>query len=92
LHLEQANTDFFILCELLKNYLGLLGSLRDAFHERTTLFQHWQHSQQTLAKKCEAEAKMELTNRSDKEDQISAEVIEVSSAANRIKPPNLSNR
>lgn len=77
LHLEQANTDFFILCELLKDYLGLLGSVRDAFHERTKLFQHWQHSQQMLAKKREGKAKMELTNRSDKMDQANAEVVEV---------------
>lgn len=77
LHLEQANTDFFILCELLKDYLGLLGSVRDAFHERTKLFQHWQHSQQMLAKKREAKAKMELTNRSDKMDQANGEVVEV---------------
>ncbi|RZB40782.1 sorting nexin-2 [Asbolus verrucosus] len=76
LHLEQANTDFFILCEILKDYLGLLGSVRDAFHERTKLFQHWQHSQQMLAKKREAKAKMELTNRADKVDQAGAEVIE----------------
>ncbi|KAJ3647957.1 hypothetical protein Zmor_019799 [Zophobas morio] len=76
LHLEQANTDFFILCEILKDYLGLLGAVRDAFHERTKLFQHWQHSQQMLAKKREAKAKMELTNRTDKVDQAGAEVIE----------------
>ncbi|KAJ3636561.1 hypothetical protein MTP99_000094 [Tenebrio molitor] len=79
LHLEQANTDFFSLCELLKDYLGLLGSVRDAFHERTKLFQHWQHSQQMLTKKPEAKTKMELTNRSNKEDQVGAEVIEVTS-------------
>ncbi|KAJ8943031.1 hypothetical protein NQ318_022575 [Aromia moschata] len=76
LHLEQANTDFFILCELLKDYLGLLGAVRDAFHERTKLFQHWQHSQQMLAKKREAKAKLELTSRTDKLDQANAEVIE----------------
>jgi hypothetical protein len=51
--------------------------VRDAFHERTKLFQHWQHSQQMLTKKPEAKAKMELTNRSNKEDQVGAEVIEV---------------
>lgn len=77
LHLEQANTDFFILCELLKDYLGLLGSVRDAFHERTKLFQHWQHSQQMLAKKREAKAKLELTNRSEKMDGANGEVVEV---------------
>ncbi|CAH0550508.1 unnamed protein product [Brassicogethes aeneus] len=76
LHLDQANTDFFILCELLKDYLGLLGAVRDAFHERTKLFQHWQHSQQMLAKKREIKAKMEFTNRTDKLDQAGTEVIE----------------
>ncbi|XP_068895841.1 sorting nexin-1-like isoform X2 [Tenebrio molitor] len=91
LHLEQANTDFFSLCELLKDYLGLLGSVRDAFHERTKLFQHWQHSQQMLTKKPEAKTKMELTNRSNKEDQVGAEVIEVtrkqkSNGAKKISP------
>lgn len=57
LHVEQANTDFYILCELLKDYLGLLGAVKDAFHERTKLFQHWQHSQQMLVKKREAKEK-----------------------------------
>lgn len=75
--MEQANTDFFILCELLKDYLGLLGAVRDAFHERTKLFQHWQHSQQMLTKKREAKAKYELNNRTDKIDQAGVEVIEV---------------
>ncbi|XP_050306039.1 sorting nexin-2-like [Anthonomus grandis grandis] len=74
--LEQANTDFFILCELLKDYIGLLGAVRDAFHERTKLFQHWQHSQQMLAKKREMKAKYGLQNRTDKMDQANAEVVE----------------
>lgn len=75
--MEQANTDFFILCEILKDYLGLLRAVRDAFHERTKLFQHWQHSQQMLAKKREAKAKMQLNNRTDRMDQANAEVVEV---------------
>ncbi|XP_018332545.1 sorting nexin-2 [Agrilus planipennis] len=76
LHIEQANTDFYILCEMLKDYLGLLGAVRDAFHERTKLFQHWQHSQQMLNRKREAKAKLELSSRNDKLDQAGVEVIE----------------
>ncbi|KAG5894964.1 hypothetical protein JTB14_023312 [Gonioctena quinquepunctata] len=83
LHLEQANTDFFILCELLKDYLGLLGAVRDAFHERTKLFQHWQHSQQMLAKKREAKAKYELANRSDKMEHANGDVVEWESKVER---------
>lgn len=77
LHLEQANTDFFILCELLKDYLGLLSAVRDAFHERTKMFQHWHHAQQMLAKKREAKTKFELACRTDKLDQAATEVLEV---------------
>lgn len=76
LHLDQANTDFFILCELLKDYLGLLGAVRDTFHERTKLFQHWHHAQQMLAKKREAKTKLELACRADKLDQAATEVAE----------------
>ncbi|KAL3287911.1 hypothetical protein HHI36_002368 [Cryptolaemus montrouzieri] len=76
LHLEQANTDFFILCELLKDYLGLLSAVRDAFHERTKLFQHWHHAQQMLAKKRETKTKYELACRTDKLDQAATEVLE----------------
>ncbi|XP_022907699.1 sorting nexin-2 [Onthophagus taurus] len=76
LHVEQANTDFFILCELLKDYLGLLGAVRDAFHERTKLFQHWEHSKQMLTKKREAKAKYQINNRTDKIDQAGQEVLE----------------
>lgn len=28
LHNEQANTDFSILCELLKDYIALVGAIR----------------------------------------------------------------
>lgn len=77
LHVEQANTDFFILCELLKDYIGLLGAVKDAFHERTKLFQLWQHAQSMLTRKREAKTKYELHNRADKKDQAGVEVIEV---------------
>lgn len=31
---EQANSDLYILCEILKDYLGLFGAIKDVFHER----------------------------------------------------------
>ncbi|CAH1113593.1 unnamed protein product [Psylliodes chrysocephalus] len=83
LHIEQANTDFFIFCELLKDYLGLLGAVRDAFHERTKLFQHWQHAQQILAKRREIKAKLELAGRNEKMDQANADLVEWESKVER---------
>ncbi|GLV43424.1 Sorting nexin 1 [Carabus blaptoides fortunei] len=77
LHIDQANTDFYVLSEMLKDYIGLLGAVKDAFHERTKVFQHWQHSQQMLTKRRESKAKLELNGRTEKLDQASVEVIEV---------------
>lgn len=34
LRLEQSNTDFFVLTEHIKDYLGLIGAIKDVFHER----------------------------------------------------------
>lgn len=31
---EQANSDFFILAEFVKDYLGLFGAIKCVFHER----------------------------------------------------------
>lgn len=56
----------------------MLGAVKDAFHERTKLFQLWQHAQLMLTRKREAKTKYELNNRSDKKDQAGVEVIEVS--------------
>lgn len=31
---EQANSDLYILSEILKDYLGLFSAIKDVFHER----------------------------------------------------------
>ncbi|KAG8288723.1 sorting nexin-2 [Homalodisca vitripennis] len=75
LHNEQANTDFSILCELLKDYVAMVGAIRDVFHERVKVYQNWQHSQLMLNKKREQKAKMDLANKTDK-GTITNEIIE----------------
>ncbi|XP_065216585.1 sorting nexin-2 [Planococcus citri] len=75
-HNEQANSDFSILCELLKDYIALIGAVKEAFHERVKVYQHWQHSQMMLTKKREQKAKIELTGRTEKLEPASNEVIE----------------
>ncbi|VVC97004.1 unnamed protein product [Leptidea sinapis] len=34
LRVEQSNTDFYVLTEHIKDYLGLIGAIKDVFHER----------------------------------------------------------
>lgn len=76
LHNEQANTDFSVLCELLKDYVALVGAIRDVFHERVKVYQNWQHSQLMLNKKREQKAKMDLANKTDKGSAVGTEIVE----------------
>ncbi|KAJ4443070.1 hypothetical protein ANN_04720 [Periplaneta americana] len=76
LHNEQANADFSVLCELLKDYVALIGAIKEVFHERVKVYQNWQHSQQMLNKKREQKAKLELSGKPDKGNQASVEVVE----------------
>ncbi|XP_050421935.1 sorting nexin-2 isoform X2 [Adelges cooleyi] len=73
---EQANTDFSIFCELLKDYIGLIGAVKDVFHERVKVYQNMQHAQMILSKKREQKTKLELTGRLDKVGTVANEVTE----------------
>ncbi|XP_045452642.1 sorting nexin-2 [Melitaea cinxia] len=73
---EQANTDFYVLTEHIKDYLGLIGAIKDVFHERVKVFQNWQHAQMQLTKRRENKAKAELANRPEKMEQAANEIIE----------------
>lgn len=74
---EQANSDFFILAEFVKDYLGLFGAIKCIFHERVKAFQNWQYAQMQLSKRRENRGRFELANRADKLEQAQQEVEEV---------------
>ncbi|GAB6032425.1 hypothetical protein CHUAL_011063 [Chamberlinius hualienensis] len=76
IHQEQANQDFYIFAELLKDYVTLIGAVKDIFHQRVKVYQTWQHALQTLNKKREQKAKLELMGKSDKLGIAREEVIE----------------
>ncbi|KPJ03274.1 PREDICTED: sorting nexin-2 [Papilio xuthus] len=83
LRMEQSNTDFYVLTEHIKDYLGLIGAIKDVFHERVKVFQNWQHAQMQLTKRRENKAKAELANRPEKIEQASNEIIEWESKVER---------
>jgi sorting nexin-1/2 len=76
LYSDQVNHDFLYLSELLKDYISLIGAVKDVFHQRVKVFQTWQHAQQTLTKKREQKAKLELAGRTDKVPAATEEVVE----------------
>lgn len=74
---EQSNSDFYIMAEFVKDYIGLFEAIKTVFHERVKSFQHWQNAQLQLTKRRENRGRYELTNRIDKLEQAQQEVIEV---------------
>ncbi|XP_073475067.1 sorting nexin-1 [Aquarana catesbeiana] len=76
LHQEQANSDFYLLAELLADYIRLLSAVRGAFDQRMKAWQRWQDAQSTLQKKRENEARLLWANKPDKLQQAKDEISE----------------
>ncbi|XP_069137674.1 sorting nexin-2-like isoform X2 [Argopecten irradians] len=73
---EQADQDFFVMAELLKDYIALLGAVKEVFHERVKAYKNWKDAEATLTKKRENKAKLELANKTDKISQAKQEISE----------------
>lgn len=78
---SQANHDFLYLSELLRDYIGMIGAVREAFHERVKCFQNLTNLEQSLNRKYESKAKLELTLKNERSSspQIDEEIQDVSS-------------
>ena len=44
-HEQQAKDDFYLLSELIHDYIGIVGAVKDAFNERVKAWQTWQNVQ-----------------------------------------------
>lgn len=80
---EQVNNDFVYLSDLIRDYINLIGAVKEIFHQRVKVFQTWQHAQQQLTRKREAKARAELANRPDKVALANEEVHEWEAKVNR---------
>ncbi|KAJ1181152.1 hypothetical protein NDU88_006362 [Pleurodeles waltl] len=76
LHQEQANSDYFLLAELLSDYIRLLSTVRAAFDQRMKAWQRWQDAQTMLQKKRETEARLLWANKPEKLQQAKEEIAE----------------
>ncbi|XP_005103390.1 sorting nexin-2 isoform X2 [Aplysia californica] len=76
LHKDQAEADFFVMAELMKDYVALMQAVKDVFHERIKTYKQWKEAETTLGKKREAKAKFEMQNKLDKVAQAQAEITE----------------
>lgn len=74
LYAEQVDNDFYLLSEMLQDYICLIAAIREVFQQRAKVFQNWQHAQQTLARKREQKQRTDLVpGKSEKLNQDIAE-------------------
>jgi len=75
-HEQQAKDDFYLLSELIHDYIGIVGAVKDAFNERVKAWQSWQGVQRDLTKRRENKARAELAGKTDKVNQLRQEIAE----------------
>jgi len=75
-HEQQAKDDFYLLSELIRDYIGIVGSVKDAFNERVKAWQSWQSVQRDLNKRRENKVKAELASKQDRVNQLRQEIAE----------------
>lgn len=77
IHHDQASVEFYELSELIKDYLGLVGAVKDVFHERVKAWQTWQSTTANLTKKREAKVKAELGQKMERIGALRQEIAEL---------------
>merc|ERR1719495_965359 len=75
-HEEQAKDDYFLLSELVHDYIGIVGAVKDVLNERVKAWQSWQGIQKDLNRKREAKVKAELAGKSDKVNELKTSINE----------------
>jgi len=74
-HVEQANGDFFQLSETIRDYVALLGAVKDVFSQRVKIYTNWRNTVSTSQRKREAATKFQQQGKIDKQ-RLTEEEIE----------------
>merc|ERR1711894_123999 len=77
LHVDQADNDFYVLSELVKDYVALIGAIKEVFQQRVKIFKIWKDAEANLTKKRETRAKLEVARKLDKIPAVSQEITEL---------------
>lgn len=76
LHKEQADEDYYVISELLKDYINMIQSVKEVFHERVKCYRNWKDAEVMLARKRENKARLEMAHKTDKVPQAQQEITE----------------
>ena len=72
----QAKSDFYLLSELVRDYIGIVGSVREVLGERVKAWQAWNAGQRNLDRKREAMGKAEQDGKMLKVNALRQEIAE----------------
>ncbi|CAH1796001.1 unnamed protein product [Owenia fusiformis] len=73
---DQSDSDFYLFSELVKDYIGEIGVVKEVFNERFKVYKTWKDAEVMLSRKREAKAKLELARKTDKVPMAAAEITE----------------
>ncbi|KAL3125004.1 hypothetical protein niasHT_009303 [Heterodera trifolii] len=82
---HEAEQDAQQLEEVVNEHLQLLSVLKEVFYERVKGWQNWQNQQQTLTRKRETKARLDLTGKTDKAAQCREELKECENKADQME-------
>jgi sorting nexin-1/2 len=85
IYLEQSNADYFVMSELVKDYVCLFDNIKEIFYQRVKIYSIWQKSEETLKSKKDAKAKFEQANKQDKIPAALAEIKDWESKVDKAK-------
>jgi len=74
-HIEQANGDYFQFSETIRDYVALLGAVKDVFNQRVKIYTRWRNTTASLQKKREDATKFQQQGKIDKQ-RLTEEEIE----------------
>lgn len=81
----QSNYDFLYLSELLRDYVGLIGSVKEAFYERVKCFQNLSNLELSLNRKRESKTKVEMALRNENLTKMDEEIKDLQDKVEKAK-------
>lgn len=81
LYADQVNNDFYLVSELLHDYISFIAAIREVFQHRIKIFQNLQQAQQTLARKREQKQRNDLM--AGKGDKLNQDIAEYEARVQR---------
>lgn len=76
-HAEQSSADFFTFSETIRDYVALLGAVKDVFNQRVKIYTNWRNTVALLPKRRELATKYQQQGKIDKQRLTEDEIVKL---------------